>query len=186
MTGDLFGAALGGDVLGARELGANALTGKAQQVTGYERYRAARAFLPRRVGGRIHHDLTDDSPAGVMGVAASDEKPCKRLGDTRCPGLGGVAIQMPQCGTHVAPAVNSPRELRSGPPRLVCWFVDRSTVLPSTSYAPRYCLTRWPRGVVCRPGPCQPPPAGGRTGGRRAAHGRRPGSGCRCGACDHR
>jgi hypothetical protein len=120
VTGDLFGAPLGGDVLGARELGANTLTGKAQQVTGDERYCAARAFLPRRVGGGIHDDLADDSPAGVMGVAASDEKPCERLGDTRCSGLGRVAIQMPQCGTHVAPAVHRPRELRSGPPRLVC------------------------------------------------------------------
>ena len=51
MTCDLLGAALGGDVLGARELRAATLTRKAQQVIGYERYRPARALLPRRVGG---------------------------------------------------------------------------------------------------------------------------------------
>src|SRR3981189_3615410 len=38
VTGDLLRAALGGEVLGAGELRAATLAGKAQQITGYERH----------------------------------------------------------------------------------------------------------------------------------------------------
>jgi hypothetical protein len=31
-----------------------------------------------------------------------------------------VAVEMAQCGAHVAPVVNRSRELHSSPPRLVC------------------------------------------------------------------
>ena len=51
VTGNLLGAALGGDVLDAYELRAAALTGKAQQVVSHGCHCPARAFLPRRVGG---------------------------------------------------------------------------------------------------------------------------------------
>ena len=120
VTGDLLRAALGGDVLGARELRAAAGSGEVQQVTGYERHCPAGTLLPRSVGGRIHHDLTNDSPACMMRVAASDEKARERVGNGGCPRLGSVAVEMAQCGAHVAPIVDRSRQLRSSPPRSVC------------------------------------------------------------------
>jgi hypothetical protein len=119
VTGDLLRAALGGDVLGARELRSAALSGQVQQITRYEWHSSAGALLPRCVGGRIHHHLTNDSPARMMGVAASDEKARERLGDTGCPRLGSMAVEMAQRGAHVAPVVNRSSELHSSPPRLV-------------------------------------------------------------------
>lgn len=108
------------ELVGARELCAATLTGKVQQITGYERHCPAGTLLPRCVGGRIHHDLTNDSPARMMGVAASDEKARERLGNGGCPRLGSVAVEMAQCGAHVAPVVDRSRELHGSPPRLVC------------------------------------------------------------------
>ena len=51
VTGDLLRAALGGEMLGARELRAATLAGKAQEITGYERHCPAGTLLPRCVGG---------------------------------------------------------------------------------------------------------------------------------------
>jgi hypothetical protein len=120
VTGDLLRAALGSDVLGAPERRATTLTGQVQQITSDERHCPAGTLLPWRVGGRIHHDLTNDTPARVMGVAASDEEARERLGNGYCPRLGSVAVEMAQCGAHVAPVVNRSRELHCGPPRIVC------------------------------------------------------------------
>ena len=120
VTGNLLRAALGSDVLGAPERRAATLTGKVQQITGHERHCSAGTLLPRCVGGRIHHDLTNDSPARMMGVAASDEKARERLGNGGCPRLGSVAVEMAQCGAHVAPVVDRSRELHRTPPWLVC------------------------------------------------------------------
>ena len=120
VTRDLLRPALGGDVLSARELRAASLTGKAQQISGYERHCPPSTLLPRCVGGRIHHDLTNDSPARMMRVAASDEKARERLGNGGCPRLGSMAVEMAQCGADVAPVVNRSRELHSSPPRLGC------------------------------------------------------------------
>ncbi len=120
VTGDLLRTALGSDVLGAPELRAATLTREVQEITGDERHRPAGTPLPRCVGGRIHHDLTNDPPARVMGVAASDEKARKRLGNGGCTRLGSVAVEMAQCGAHVASVVHRSRELHSSPPRLVC------------------------------------------------------------------
>jgi hypothetical protein len=120
VTGDLLRAALGGDVLGACELRAATLSGKVQQITGNERHCPAGTLPPRSVGGRIHHDLTNDSPARMMGVAASDEKARERLGNGGCPRLGSVGVKMTQCGIDVAPVVDRSRELHRTPPWLVC------------------------------------------------------------------
>jgi hypothetical protein len=120
VTGDLLRAALGGDVLGARELRAATRSGKVQQITGNERHCPAGTLLPRSVGSRIHHDLTNDSPARMMRVAASNEKARERLGNGGCPRLGSVAVKMTQCGADVAPVVDRSRELHRTPPWLVC------------------------------------------------------------------
>ena len=50
------------------------------------------AFLPWRVGCRVHDDLAHDPPAGVMGLAAADEKAGQRLGDHGRSGLGAVHV----------------------------------------------------------------------------------------------
>lgn len=120
VTSDLLRAALGGDVLGARELRAATRSGKVQQIGGYERHCPAGTLLPRSVGGRIHHDLTNDSPARMMRVAPSDEKARERLGNGGCPRLGAVTVEMAQCGADVAPVVDRSRELHRTPPWLVC------------------------------------------------------------------
>jgi hypothetical protein len=75
VRGDLFGSALGGDMLSTRELRAPAVPGQADEISGYQRHRAARAFPPRRVGRRVDDDLTDGSPTRVVRVATRNEKP---------------------------------------------------------------------------------------------------------------
>ena len=94
VTGDLFGPALGGDVLCAHQLRAPVIAGHADQVLGYQRNGSPRAFLPRRVGRRVNHHLTDHSPAGVVGVAARDEEPRERLSDTQRPWFRRVAVEV--------------------------------------------------------------------------------------------
>jgi hypothetical protein len=95
VDGDLFGAALGGDMLSARQLRAPTLASKADQVLGHHRYGAPRAFLPRRVGGRVDDDLTDDSPTRVVRIATRNEKPRERLRHPQRPRLGPMTVQMP-------------------------------------------------------------------------------------------
>ena len=51
MSGDLFDAALGGDVLGARQLGAPTEAREADEVLGNQWHGPPRALLPRRIGG---------------------------------------------------------------------------------------------------------------------------------------
>ena len=94
VNGDLFGAALGGDVLSAYQLRAPVVAGKADQVLGYERDSPPGAFLPWRVGRRVDHDLADYSPARMVRIAARNEKARQRLGDTHCRRLGRVAVEM--------------------------------------------------------------------------------------------
>jgi hypothetical protein len=129
VAGDLLGPSLRGDVLSASERRAAALLGQAQQVVGDERYGPSGAFLPRRVGGRVDHDLADDSPARVMRVAAGDEKARQRLGDASRSGFGGVVVEMAQCRADAAAVVNRSRELERRSPRLVGFVLDLSTVL---------------------------------------------------------
>jgi hypothetical protein len=82
VNSNLFGATLGGDVLSAHQRRSPLGAGKVDEILGYERYRAPRAPLPRGVGRRVDDNLPNDSPAGVVRIAAGDEKPCERLGHT--------------------------------------------------------------------------------------------------------
>jgi hypothetical protein len=129
VNGDLFGTALSGNMLSARQLRAPTLASKADEVLGHQRYRAPRAFLPWRVGRRVDDDLTHDSPPRVVRIATRNEKPRERLRHPHRPWLGSVAVQVPQCGTHVTAVLYRPGELTGSPPRLLSFIVDRSTVL---------------------------------------------------------
>jgi hypothetical protein len=141
VNGDLLGAALGSDVLCARQRRASAVAGEGDEILGDEWYGAPRALLPRRVGRRVNDNLTDDPPARVMGVTAGDEKPRQRLGDPGRARLGAMAVEMPECGADVTAVLHRPGELAGGAPRL-CVIVDPSTVLagvnaPAGSITPR-------------------------------------------------
>jgi hypothetical protein len=92
---DLFGAPLGGDVLGVGQLRPPTVAGKGDEILGDHRYRASRALLPWRVGRRVDDNLTNDSPTSVMGVAARNKKPRERIGHPMGSGLGRVDVQMP-------------------------------------------------------------------------------------------
>ena len=94
VSGDLFGAALSGDMLSTRQLGAPAVASKTDEIFGYQRYRATRALLPRRVGRRVDDDLPNDSPTRMVRIAARDEKPRQRLRDPQRSRLGPVAVQV--------------------------------------------------------------------------------------------
>ena len=56
------------------------------EILGYEWHGAPRALLPRRVGRRVDHDLTDDPPASMVRVTAAHEKPGERFRDPAAPG----------------------------------------------------------------------------------------------------
>ncbi len=129
MNGDLLSAALGGDMLGACQRGPATVAGKPQEILRYQRYRAPRAPLPRRVSRRIDDDLTHDSPTGMVRIAAHNEEPGERLGYPHRSGLGPVTVQVSQCGTHVPAALHGPGELPRSPPRLASFIFDPSTVL---------------------------------------------------------
>jgi hypothetical protein len=118
VTGDLFGATLSGHVLSARQLRSATVACEADQVLSYQRDRPPRAFLPRGVGRRVHNDLTHDSPARMVRIAARDKKSRERLGHPVRPGLGPVAVEMSQCGADATPAINRPGELPRSRPRL--------------------------------------------------------------------
>ncbi|HEX3802728.1 MAG TPA: hypothetical protein VHV75_07825 [Solirubrobacteraceae bacterium] len=129
MGGDLFGSALRSDVLGVRQLGPPGASSKGEEIVGDHRYRASRALLPWRVGGRIDDDLADYPPAGVMRIAACDKKPRERVGDSLCLGIGRVDIEVSQRSADVATAVYCPCQVPCGWPRFVSRIVDQSTVL---------------------------------------------------------
>ena len=95
MNGDLLGAPLGGDVLGAGQLGAPTVAGERDQILGDHRHRTSRALLPRRIGRRVDDNLTNDPPTSMMGVATRDKKPRERVGYSIGPGLGCVGVEMP-------------------------------------------------------------------------------------------
>ena len=94
MHRDLFGAPLGSDVLSARQRRAPAVAREADQILSHERHGSPRAFLPRRVRRRVDDNLTDDSPPGVVGVTARNEKPRERLCHPQRFGLRPVAVEM--------------------------------------------------------------------------------------------
>ncbi len=79
VNGDLLGAALCGDVLCTREWRTTAVTRQPEQILSDQRDCSTRALLPRCVGRRVDDDLTDNSPARVVRIAAGDQKPRERL-----------------------------------------------------------------------------------------------------------
>ena len=105
---DLFGAALGGDMLGACQRCPATVAGKPQEIFRDQRYRAPRAPLPRRVSRRIDDNLTHDSPTTMVRIAARNEEPGQRL---------GYAQQL-RVRTRDRPgaAVRHPRPFRPRPP----------------------------------------------------------------------
>ncbi len=66
VSGDLLGPALCGDVLGASQRRASALSGQVQQVLGDQRDRAPCALLPWGVGRRLDDHLAHHAPARVV------------------------------------------------------------------------------------------------------------------------
>ncbi len=118
MTGDLFGATLSRYMLSARQLRSATVAREADQVLSYERHRPPRAFLPRGVGRGVHNDLTHDSPAGMVRIAARDKKSRERLCHAVRARLGPVPVEMSQCGANAPPVINRPGELPRSRPRL--------------------------------------------------------------------
>jgi hypothetical protein len=108
MGGDLLGAALGGDMLGACQRRPATFDGKPDEILRYQRYRAPRAPLPRRVSRRIDDNLPHDSPTSMVRIATRNEEPGQRLSHPQSSGLGPVTVQMPECGTHVPAALHRP------------------------------------------------------------------------------
>ena len=95
MKSDLFGAPLGGDVLGVGQLRPPAVAGERDEILGDHRYRASRTLLPRRIGRRVDDHLADDSPTGVMRVATRNKKPRERVGQSISSWPGCVNVEMP-------------------------------------------------------------------------------------------
>jgi hypothetical protein len=95
VNSDLLGATLGGDMLSARQRCPPTVTGKADEIPGYQRYGAPRALLPRGVSRRVDDNLTDDSPTSVMRIATRNEKARQRLGHPQGSRTRSVAVQVP-------------------------------------------------------------------------------------------
>jgi hypothetical protein len=118
VTGDLFGTTLSGYMLSARQLCSTTVARETDQVLSYQRHRPPRAFLPWGVGRRVHNDLTHDSPARMVRIAARDEKSRERLCHPVRAGLGPVAVEMSQGGADATPVINRPGELPRSRPQL--------------------------------------------------------------------
>jgi hypothetical protein len=87
VIGDLLGTPLSGDVLSARQLCPAPRPGQPDEIFGDKWNCTPRAPLPRRVGSRIHDDLTDDPPPGVVRITAGNQEPRQRLGHPQSSGL---------------------------------------------------------------------------------------------------
>jgi hypothetical protein len=129
VNSDLFGAPLGGDVLGVGQLRPPTVAGERDQILGDHRYRTSRTLLPWRIGCGIDDNLTDDSPTSVMRVATRNKKARQRIGQSRGSGLGCVDVEMPKRSTDVPTVIYRPSQFPRGPPRFVSLIVDTSTVL---------------------------------------------------------
>jgi hypothetical protein len=92
MNGDLLDAALGGDMLGARQRRPATVTGKPDKIARNERYRAPRAPLPGRVSRRIDDNLAHHSPTSMARITTRNEKPRQCIGDYRSSRLGSVIV----------------------------------------------------------------------------------------------
>lgn len=129
MNGDLLSAALGGDMLGARQRRSATLTGKPNKIVRYLHYRAPGAPLPGCVSRRINDNLSYHSPTSMARIATRNEKTGQRIGHHRRSRLGSVIVQVPQCGRHVPAALHRARQLPRRPPRLASFVFDLPTVL---------------------------------------------------------
>jgi hypothetical protein len=129
VAGDLLNAALGGDMLGAHQRRPAMVAGQSDEILRYQRNRAPRAPLPRRVGGRFDDNLTHDSPASMVRIATRNQKPRQRLGHTLGSWLRPVTVQVPESSADAPAALHRLGELNCSPPRLVSLIVDPSTVL---------------------------------------------------------
>jgi hypothetical protein len=115
-------------MLGMSQLGSPGGSSKGDEIVGDHRYSASRALLPWSVCGRIDDDLPDDSPSGVMRVAACDQKPRERIGDPLGLRIGRVKIEMPQRGTDVATSIHRFCQTPCRWPRPASRIVDQSTI----------------------------------------------------------
>lgn len=129
MGSDLLDPPLCGDVLGVSQLHASGVACKRHEIAGNDRYRAPRALLPRGISCRVHDDLTDDSPTGVVRITPRDEKPSKRFCHALGSRIGRVAVQMAQRIAYVPTVLHRPGQLPRAPPRSVLFIVDLSTLL---------------------------------------------------------
>ena len=111
VTGDLLGAAAGGEVLGAVQRRPALRRRQVQQVLGDERDRAPGAALPRRVGGGVHDDLAHDAPARVMGLAARDQEAGERFGENGRIRLLAVGVEVAERLADALAAFDGAREL---------------------------------------------------------------------------
>ena len=136
MNGDLLGAALGGDMLGARQRRPATVTGKPDKIVRHQGHGAPRALLPGRVGRGINDNLADHLPTSMARIATRNEKPRQRIGHHRSFGLGSVIVQVPQCGSHAPPTLYRGGELSCGPPRLALFSIDLCTLLGSNPSNP--------------------------------------------------
>jgi len=154
VRGDLFCAALRGDVLGVRQLRSSAVAGQGHEILGHHRDGAPCALLPWRIRGRVDDDLAHHAPAGVVRIAACDEKPRQRVGDALRLRLGRVNVQMPERVADVASVVHRLGELPGGSVRLVGLILDPSTVLtletPARGYACSMPIPRFRKGRIAK------------------------------------
>lgn len=134
MAGNLLGATLGGDVLHLHQLRAPTLAGEIQQVLRDQGHGPASASLPRRVRGRVDNDLTDYTPAGVVGVTTGDQEPRQGLSHADGPGFGSVAVEVSQRSANTATVIHGASELDGGPPRFEGCLVDARTMVAALGF----------------------------------------------------
>jgi hypothetical protein len=95
VSGDLLGAALGGDMLGARQRRPAGITGKSDEIPRHQRYRAPRAPFPGCVSRRINDNLAYHPPTSVARIATGDEKPGQRVSHAHSSRLRAVSVKVP-------------------------------------------------------------------------------------------
>jgi hypothetical protein len=120
-------------MLCARQLRPATVAGEAEQVPRYERHRPPRTSLPGGVGRRVHDNLTHDSPARVVRIAAGDQKSRQRLGHPVRTGLGPVPVEMSQCGADATSVVNRSGELPRSRARFMGSILDPPSVVGGRS-----------------------------------------------------
>ncbi len=146
MRSDLLRAPLSGDVLGLGQRGPSRRAGERDEILCNHRHRAARAFLPRWVFGGLDDHLADHPPAGVVGVAASDQKPRERIGNGAGFRIGGVTVQVSERDGDLPALFDSPAQFpRCRLPTL--WSIHLSTVLTRLGDMP---IPRFLKGRVAK------------------------------------